>query len=264
MNRIRGGRGLGDSLYIRPIAEHFVRQGRRVTVLSDYPDVFIGAGVKVEAFNRNDANIVAHYVSRKTKPGTNQWQDVCMSAGVSVPLRFDWTVRNTALVAALKQKAAGRPIIVVHGGRAPMGRTDGFGRDLLPAKAAFDAALAALHGCFTVQIGNAPQIYPLAAELSLNGSTSVADLLDIGSVCDGVVAQCSFAVPLAEVFDKPLLAIWSSRAAKSNTLFICQTTPEKVLSAPKDRFVMDDWPAERVAELARAFMADRVAVPIAA
>lgn len=255
MERIRGGRGLGDALYLRPIAEHFIRSGTSVSVLSDYGDVFIGSGAGVEPFSRtNGASIVAHYVQGKENPDTTQWQDVCKSARVGVlPLRFGWTVRNTELVEDLKAKAAGRPLVIVHGGREPMDRKDGFGLELLPTKAAFDAALEALGDCYTVQIGKATQIYPLPVDVDLNGSTSVSDLLDIASICDGIVAQCSFAVPLAEVFDKPLLAIWSARAQRSPTPFIRATTPKKVLSGPRDSYVIDSWPKRAIQETAREF-----------
>lgn len=253
MNKIRGGRGLGDALYIRPIAEALVKSGGPVVALSDYADVFNGSGARVEPFNRNGGNIIAHYVHGKQNPHTTQWQDVCRSAGITVPLRFEWKTRTTVLLDGLREQAAGRPIIIVHGGRAPMDRMDGFGMELLPEKSAFHAALNALDDCYLVQVGKAPQIYPLPTHVDLNGSTSVADLLDIASICDGIVAQCSFAIPLAEVFDKPLLAIWSAKAAKSATEFIALTTPKKVLSSPRDTYVMDSWTAKNIREVVREF-----------
>lgn len=250
--RVRGGRGLGDALYCRPIAERLMRDGKRVAVLSDYADVFIGSGVVVQPFSR-DGNVIAHYVNGKANPDTTQWQDVCRSAGVTTPLRFAWTVRNPDLIADLKRKAEGRPLILVHGGREPMARNDGFGLELVPERKAFDAALDGLRDCYTVQVGKAAQIYPLSADVDLNGSTSVSDLLDLAHECDGIVAQCSFAIPLAEVFDKPLLAVWAFRHAKSSTQFIRQTTPQKVLSGARDSFVMDHWPDAMIKEEARAF-----------
>jgi len=252
--RIRGGSGLGDSIYLRPIVEHLICNGEIVTVLSDYPGVFIGAAVEVEPFGRERIDVLAHYVAGKNDPTTTQWQDVCRSAGVSVALRFDWTVQNQPLLESLVTKAAGRPIILVHGGRAPMGRTDGFGAELLPEREAFEAVLGVLAECFLVRVGKAAQLYPLRADVDLNGSTSVSDLLDIASVCEGVVAQCSFAVPLAEVFDKPLLAVWAARGLSAGRhQYIKSITPRKVLSGPKSRFVIDGWPTEKIQEAARAF-----------
>lgn len=255
MERIRGGRGLGDAIYLRPIAEHYVRAGKRVAVLSNYREVFLGSGAEVEPFSRTSgANIIAHYVDGKPRPDTTQWQDLCRSARVQVPLRFDWTIRNAGLIQELKAKATGKPIVVVHGGRVPMDRDDGFGMELLPDRAAFEAVLCELAStCFLVQVGKARQIYPLPVDVDLNGSTSVSDVLDIAAAADGIVAQCSFAIPLAEALDKPLLAIWSGRAAKSQTDFIRQTTPRKVLSGPKDSYVVDTWPKAQLKEVTREF-----------
>lgn len=253
MKRIRGGRGLGDSIYLRPIVEHFARAGEAVIVHSDYPDVFIESGATVGPFRRGgDINVLAHYVGGKTRTDTNQWQDVCAGAKLpELPLRFDWTVRNTALVDRLRANAGGDPIIVVHGGRAPMNRSDGYGMELMPDKCAFDTALAVLAGCYTVGIGNAQQLYPLHVDIDLNGSTSVSDLLDIGAICDGVVAQCSFCVPLAESFDKPLLAIWAARGVADGVHpYLKAITPKKILSKPTSRYVMDDWSVQRIQDVA--------------
>jgi ADP-heptose:LPS heptosyltransferase len=143
--------------------------------------------------------------------------------------------------------------VIVHGGREPMGRRDKFGIELLPAPEAFDAALDALHDCFLVRIGKGDEIYSLRADLDLSNRTSVADVMDIAAVSSGIVAQCSFAVPLAEALDKPLLAIWSARGLASNSAFIKTVTPSKILSKPGSHYVMDDEPAGKIEEAARAF-----------
>lgn len=254
--RIRGGSGLGDAIYVRPVVEHFVSAGERVTVCSDFADVFIGTSAEVKAFDRFNIDVLAHYTAGKRDPSTNQWQDVCHSAGIDeIALRFDWRVRSSALIDGLRADAAGRQLILVHGGRTPMGRTDGFGRELLPQREAFAAVLGALgDDCFLVRVGKGEDLYQLDVDVDLNGSTSVSDLLDIGSVCDGVVGQCSFAIPLAEVFDRPLLVVWAAHGMQHNMHpYIRQITPQKVLSKPTSSFVVDDWPVEKMQEAARAF-----------
>ena len=254
MKRIRGGSGLGDAIYLRSIVEHFIRKGEVVTVCCGYPSVFDGTGATVLPFDRFNIDVLAHYTAGKRKLGTNQWQDICLSAGVEVPLRFDWTVKNPALIQRLHTQAAGRPLVIVHGGRAPMARVDGFGKELLPEREAFDAALAALSDCFLVQVGKADQVYPLKADVDLNGSTSVSDLLDLGASCDAIVGQCSFVIPLAEAFDKPLLVVWASAGmSPARHYYISSITPSKVLSKPSSKFVMDDWTQQKIREVVRAF-----------
>ncbi len=135
-----------------------------------------------------------------------------------------------------------------------MARTDGFGAELLPDRAAFDAATSALDDCFLVQIGKGHQIYPLKSDLNISGKTSIPDLFDVVSICAGVVAQCSFAVPLAECFDKPLLAIWAHRGLSTGRhQYVSSITPKKILSKPTSRFVIDDLPACQIQQAAYAF-----------
>jgi hypothetical protein len=251
---VRGGSGLGDSLYVRPIAEHYALAGHRVTVKSNFPDIFTGAGVKVEPFTRNGTNVLAHYTSRKDRTDTTQWEDVAINAGApGLPLSFRWEIQRPDLVRDLKAMAKGKPIIMVNGGRPPMGRVDGYGYEMLPRREAFDAVLAALEGCFTVEVGKGAELYPLTADVDLADRTSPADLLDIASISAGLIGQCSFMIPLAEALDKPLLVVWAAKGLESKTLYVRQCTPQKILSKPSSRFVMDDWCDSQIREAAGAF-----------
>jgi len=248
--RIRGGSGLGDAVYMRPVAEHFVRKGHAVTVCSDYPDVFLGAGVQAEPFSRLRIDVLAHYAARKAIVGTTQWDDVCVSAKIApMPFAFAWAVRNRALVDDVRHAARGRPLVLIHGGYVPMGRSDGFGKELLPLPSAFDAVLRALDDCCFVRVGKGSPLYQLKCSIDLHDRTSVSDLLDLFSACDAVVAQCSYAVPLAEVFDKMLIAVWASKGlAHAPQAYVRQVTPQKVLSKSTSWFVVDDWSRERIEE----------------
>lgn len=237
---------MGDAIYIRPIVEHFIGQGQIVTVCSDYPGVFTGTGATVVPFDRFNIDVLAHYTTGKRDTSTNQWQDICRSARVNVPLSFEWTVKNRKLVEALRADAKGRPLIMVHGGRTPMGRADGFGKELLPEREAFDEVMASLEDCFTVRVGKGADLYPLDVDEDLNGTTSITDLLDLAASCDGVVGQCSFAIPIAEVFDKPLLIVWSAAGLRAPHVYLRQITPTKVLSKPSSLYVVDDWPADKI------------------
>jgi hypothetical protein len=237
--RMRSGFGLGDAIYLRPIAEHFVRGGADVTVMSEHPEVFIGAGVEVQPFTRQGINVMAHYSLSRASPYT-QFEDMCRAAAIpTVPLAFHWEARNQALVNDVETRAAGRPVVLVHGGREPFGRTDGLGLQMVPERAAFDAALACVGDCLTVGIGKADPIYRLPVELDLHGKTSVSDLLDLALTSSGVIGQCSFAVPLAEVFDKPLLTVWAGRPPGHHVLR--QITPKKILHKRSSSYVMDTW-----------------------
>jgi hypothetical protein len=251
--RIRGGRGFGDALYVRPIAEHFEGLGYRVVAMTDYRDVFIGSGVEVEPFSKNGAHVIAHYTNGKHNPRTTQWQDVCRSAGIQTAFCFTWNRTPGVLVEHVTAEAKGRPVVLVNGGREPMNRIDGFGRALLPERKVFDHLLSCLPDCLTVRIGKGRALYPIECELDLSDATSVADVLDLVQIAAGVIGQCSFAIPLGEVFDKPVLVLWSYRIEKSPHPFIACMTPVKLLSKPTSAFVRDDAGVNGIEDAAAQF-----------
>lgn len=150
MKTIRCGRGLGDSIYLQSVVRHLHAQDKaRYRVCSDFPDVFrpLGNAVSVTPFTRQGVNIVAHYVQRKPLAGSTQFQDCCAQAGITTPveLRLDWALTDHALPRELRQRSP-LPIVCVQLPRAPMGRTDGFGAELLPDCRVIQRAIDALHG----------------------------------------------------------------------------------------------------------------------
>ena len=226
MIRLRGGSGLGDALYLRPIVELLDREGRPVTVCSSYPEVFTGTNAKTELFNRTNITMTAHYPSGKNNPNTNQWQDILNSAQIGCDLAFNWATVDQAKVDKVRWRADGRPIVLVIGGRQPMARHDGFGKELLPQKRAFDVVLEEMQDCFTIRIGQTPTLYELDCRWDLTDKTSVPYLMDLAKECDAVIGQCSFAVPLAEGFDKPLLAVWAAAGMLASHDYLKKITPQ--------------------------------------
>lgn len=252
--RVRGGSGLGDSIYLRPIVDHLQRNGSQVTVMSHHPDVFIGTLATVIPVNKaKPVDMIAHYTTERFNQGSTQWQDILRTAKLppDLPLRFNWTVRNPELRDQIRKRADSAPILLVHGGRAPFGRTDGYGKAIMPRQDAFQTVLDVFAGRFTVRIGKGEQ-YPLWVSLDLSNKTSVSDMLDLATICDGIVTQCGFPVPLGECFDKPVLAVWSAKGLGARDPVVASVTPNKILCGPKSSYVVDDWDQERMRTVARA------------
>lgn len=256
MKRIRGGSGFGDALYLRAALEHLIKlRPTKYVVCTDYPTLFTDLPVNLEPFGKKDIHVLAHYTRGKSNPKTTQWQDVCESAfcqPTELPFTSSWKVKNHKLVDDLVRRANGRPIILVHGGRVPMGRTDGFGIELLPSRAAFESVLSEFSDCFKVRFGKSKcNVYGLSVDYDLGDQTSVSDIMDLGSSCDGVVCQCSLAVPLGEIFDKPVMAVWSQKGLTAKHAYIRQITPHKILSKPSSLFVIDSWTHNMIKEEVR-------------
>lgn len=245
--------GLGDALYVQSVARHLVTR-ERLRVATSWPDVFrpLGGAVECVPFTRSNIQILAHYSLRKSRP-TTQWEDVCLTAGLKGPvdLRLDWKIEDRALTDALRRFANGRPICLVQLPRAPMGRTDGFGAELLPDCRAIQRAIDTLkHRVLIVQVGAGRPLYKFTGlEVDLTNETRVPQLLDVAAEADGALGYVSFMLPLCESLGKPLLLVWSRRGLKSGTGYVRQITPAKVIHrADLVRSVCDDEEIEGVAD----------------
>lgn len=253
---IRAGKGLGDSLYLQAVARHLVQKGQRLSVCSNWPEVFKRLDVKVEPFRRN-ADINAHYTLRKAQ-STNQFQDCCIQAGIREPVdfRIDWP-KGPSLLDGLRG-----PVVCVLLYRLPMDRADGFAADLLPDFGQMQRMIDALKGRATVvQIGSGKPLREYSGiDLDLANKTSVSQLLDLSVKADAFLGYCSFLVPLAESFDKPAMFLWSRKGLKSRTPYIRQITPKKILSKGTSLYALDDDPnPERAVEILLSAVRNRKA-----
>jgi ADP-heptose:LPS heptosyltransferase len=249
---MRGGRGLGDTIYLQSIARHMTEDGvTRMRVASDYADVFLPLGRRVQVipFTRTGVDIVAHYVGRKAIAGTSQFVDMCFQAGIrkEVGLRLDWKPIDLDLVQRIK--AAGRPVVCVQLPRAPMGRVDGFGADLLPSEQSMQAIVGELGKHFAVMlVGSGRALYNLRGiDIDLANQTSVSQMIDAASQADVFFGYPSFIIPLAESLGKPGLFLWSRAGLRSPQPFIAQITPEKLLHKPGlSRHIIDNATPEQI------------------
>ena len=251
MKSIRGGMGLGDALYLQALVGHLLELWARESfeVCNRYPEVFapLGERVRVSPFRRDRIDVLGHYARRKGQH-SRQWQDVCLEAGApdSLELRLTWRRTDAELVRMVEQKAEGRPIVLVQLPRAPMGRTDGFGHELLPDCRKIQRQLDELAGrVFFVLVGSG---YPLfrfrGIDLDLTEKTSVSQLIDLAEASAGLIGYCSFFVPLAEGFKKPALFAWSARGMRSATVYVRTITPAKILERASSFWFVDEGPLE--------------------
>jgi hypothetical protein len=234
---IRSGRGLGDSIYLASIVRHIGPE--KLHVFSDYPELFGGAKVSPHA---RKASIVAHYVSRKGITQTDQFQDMCISAGLkkACELRLDWKTSQQTIDDMIGP--TDRPILCVQLPRSPMGRTDGFGASLLPDCRAIQRAINMVRGrALVVQIGAGDPLFKFSGiDIDLANKTNISQLLDIASVSSAFLGYVSFVIPLAESFNKPALIIWSKKGMRSSDPFIARITPKKIIHKPIICAAIDD------------------------
>lgn len=240
---IRGGMGLGDSLYLQGVVRYFVEKGERLEVCSKWPEVFrhYGDEIRVVPFRRNNIQILAHYSLRKPRTDTNQWQDCCITARIQEPwsLELNWKPQSALI-------PDGKPYIAVSLPRIPMDRIDGFGLSLMPDWRVLQRVMDSLQQRYRiVQIGSGKPVHQFSGiDIDLANKTTVGELIDVAHGAAGFLGYCSFIVPLAESFNKPSLIVWSHKGLQDKHAYIRQITPRKVLSKPSSHWVMDNNEAE--------------------
>ncbi len=260
MKSIRGGMGLGDALYLQSLVGHLLEIHPRESfeVCTKWLEVFapLGDRVRLAPFRRERIDLLAHYSRRKGQP-TRQWQDICIEAGAprDLELRLTWRRTDEDLVGRVREQAGGRPIVLVQLPRAPMGRTDAFGHEILPDCRMIQRQIDALEGrVFLVLVGSGAPLFRFRGiDLDLTERTTVSQLLDLGQACDGMLGYCSFFVPLAEGFAKPALFAWSARGLRAPVVFIRTIRPEKILERASSQWFVDEHPLEEADNARRRF-----------
>jgi hypothetical protein len=245
---IRGGSGLGDSLYVQPIARHLVKNGESVTICSDWPDVFtplVKTGLaEVAPFHRGKVTHHAHYTRRKEYPETDQFEDCCIQAGViDVDMCFDWELVAGKFIAQIRKESGGRPIVGVAMPRRPCGknRDRDLGWELEPDWAFYQRVVDDIaDSAYLIQLGTGEARACLRnIHLDLGNRTTVVDFLDVASICDGFLAWCSLFVPLAESLSRPGLFVWSHRGLTSRDRYTSTITPEKIFHKGSSTAILD-------------------------
>ena len=146
--------------------------------------------------------------------------------------------------------------------RTPMGRTDGFGKTLLPDCRAIQVLIDEARDTHRiVQIGAGQPLFNFRGlDLDLANRTTVAETIDAVSVADRCLGYVSFLVPLAESLDKPATFVWSQRGLKDGQPFISSITPAKVLHKATSRAVIDVEVLGRDATLQAEALLTRTAI----
>lgn len=238
--RIRCGSGLGDSIYLHCVSRILALRGESLEVCTDYPELFKSLPVKTSPFTRENIDTCSVYTTRKREI-TSQFQDCCITAGIHGPvdMRMKWDRKELI--------SSSKPIILVALPRAPMDRDDGFGGDLLPDYFRVQQIINNLDAYF-VLAGKGEPLYDLkGVDLDLSNKTTVIELMDLASGCDGLIGFPSFFIPMAEAFNKPGFFVWSRKGLRSKHEFVRQVTPKKLLHK-NNLWITDDCYTSEIEE----------------
>jgi len=243
---LKGASGLGDSIYIRMVAQYFYEKDKSTffLIMSDFPDLFIGLPChivrhtklnEIEYQGRKYHTNKISYCGRKYKNDTTQFEDVCIAAGVPKDISYslDWKIKNNTLINGIKKSASikRKPICLITSPYRPFGRIDNWGKEITVN---FDCMKKLINSkkndfYFVMTCKDTP-IYRLEnIDCNLSMKTNISDLLDIASISNVIIGQIGHALPIAECLNKPALIFFSKNGMSCGNTFLESITPKKTI-----------------------------------
>ena len=230
---LNASKGLGDAIHLRAIVLHLLGRDE-ITVFTSWPDLFDDVAVTVRplaAITDEEVLRSAAYPFKLNVPrGMSQFEMCCVQAGIDEPvaLRLNRAVRNVALVAGIRSKAAGRPVLVYQ---PPKLACSAEQRQIQPSPQAFRDFVASKADHFRVRVGDPRYVevgFESECELDLCGRTSVSDVLDVGTAADLFFSEPSYLTIMAEALERPYVCMFTRRAQHSQSRRIRNLTPERI------------------------------------
>lgn len=264
---LKGASGLGDTIIAWPIVKYYAKRFDIVNYMTDYPELYETIpnvrcyphkklNYMIDAAGRkHPVDIRFTYCPRKYTPGSNQFEDSCISAKVSesIKLEIDWIIQNDNLVEDILAASLGKKICILAAPYEPFGRDDDFGK-LLRIKPDIMQAIVDKYKdkVYFVQVGNNNVLHQIKGIMNIINKTTVSDLMDLVQVADFTLAQVGNMLPLSEALGTPSFTIFSSDGLKSENRFISSIKPEKVVTYPKiNKSVIDGNITEAVEDFGK-------------
>lgn len=214
--KLAGPKGLGDTIYLRAVALHFLDRGERVKVFTRWPDVFWDLPVtllSMDDLHRHPNTLHISYLTLMPHDAS-QFQARCEAAGIQEPvdLTLRWRAVNTDLLASIRKKAGGRKILIYQ----PLKVCRSPGMDVMrPRRDAYRKVIAEHADYFRIKIGHPPYVdndKELPCELDMLGKGFIRDTFDVCTIGDLFFGECCFVTVIAEALDRPVICMFSRRA----------------------------------------------------
>lgn len=253
--KLRGARGLGDAVYMYPIAKYLARNDKRVQIMTKYPVVY-------DVLTRNNQNIICidrfagefdincRYGDRYPIQSTNMWQDALITAGLidkidEIPFEFEYRWSDPFKFPTSKK------ICLIKTPCFPHGKVDGSSVICLPDLKIWQRIINEFKDqCYFVMSG-LPNGLEYKNYTGLDEDLSHIDiiprLMSLVDQSDIVLAPSSHFASFAEGLNKKVLMGFSQKALDCDISFYRWSTPTKVITKHKtsDAFI-DSEPIKKI------------------
>lgn len=254
---LHGSLGLGDAIYMWPLVKHYTSIRNDVVVVTRYPELFCTLDCQTVA----PENVLDCRCSARTKElDTNVFEDTFITAGLSIrpPLEIKrfWDVRKYKTI---------KPVCIIRTPSFPV-QGDATSRCMVPHFHVYQKIINAYRDrVYFVSIGWPLNIgFKLDVDLDLTGIKDLREYLGAIDGGDIVISQPGHCVPIAEALNKPLLAIFANAGLRSEEKRYKYTTPSKILTRQKSRWIADIDPIEQILDIFGKILGDAQGVSIGA
>jgi len=249
---IRGASGLGDSIYLYPVAKYFLDHNYKVSVASKYPELFDTLDITVRK-NYKDfdkINVKCNYCRRKKDLNTSQFEDTVILAEIreKIKLEIDFDRSKSNIIAS---SGITQPYVITSGL---------YSVDIPPyVKPAcnytfFNSFIQKIrHNYKVVVIGDVSNVAPDPVDYDLRGKTNIYDLLSLVDQSSFVFSQCGFLLPMGEALNKVVFSVLPHEIRTSSNWFVKSITPKKVCTKETSYCSYDDAPEFYDKYLSRLF-----------
>ena len=259
---LKGASGLGDTIYAYPIVNYYAKKHKTVYYMTDYPEIYQSIPnvkchphQKLNYFTLKDGSkqpvdIRFTYTPRKYTPGTSQFTDSCISAGITkkIDLTIPWKIQNNPLVEKVKRlNKHKKKVCVLSAPYEPFGREDEWGKILRIDPVFMQNIVDAYKDeVFFIQVGNKYTLKKIrGVDIDLVNKTTVSDLFDLVKICCFGLSQIGNLLPLCECLGKRNMIIFTRKAIESENRFIAAITPEKTVHYKKQNISVFDNDIEK-------------------
>lgn len=246
---IKGQKGFGDSVYLYPIVKWHVNSNFEVTVASNHAEVFEFLDCNKVPYG--DYKINAGYLHRKNINTTNQFQDMCYSAGIPLDTPYDIDIvrREVGI------NTTGKLLCLVTCPYLPLGGMKNSildAKDLMPDYNTIQGIINNHREYYYVLIGKNTTCTFFYENIDLDLSNAdypnINWLFNLVYESNMILSQTGHMPAIAEGLDKKIFLAYSAKGLNSTNPFLNTITPKKILTKLTSGYVIDSWPWKEVEE----------------
>lgn len=238
MIEVNASKGLGDAIYLRVIAQHWISKGERVCVFTSWPAVFSGIDVTLNPLAElrhrwpDRQAFYCLFCRIKAVREMDQFSMACAQAGIDepIPLTLEWSPKNAALIDRVRRAAGGRKVLIYQ---PPKVANNDDQAELRPRADAFLRHLDSFAEYFRVKVGASAYVQRLPQapfDMDLFDATTVSDVLDVCTVGDMAYSDDSYLRIAFEAMDKPFTTMYARAGLMSKNPRVRNITPARVIN----------------------------------